>query len=104
MARRRRKPAYCKHPTCSSGECRKCAWNPRSGYPAVKVTEDSEDSSDSSGKGRIRRPAWLALVVGLTAGFAARAVFTNGIGCLLFVLVVTFGLIAVLKSERRVRL
>lgn len=28
------KPKDCKHPTCDEGECRKCAYNPSSSYPA----------------------------------------------------------------------
>ena len=28
------KPARCAHPNCNDGECKKCAWNPSSSYPA----------------------------------------------------------------------
>jgi hypothetical protein len=95
MARRYRRPTYCKHPTCSSGECRKCAWNPRSGYPAFKV---SEDSVDSRGEGRIIRPAWIAMFAGIATGCAVSALYDRGAGCILFVLVVAAGLIVAIRA------
>lgn len=37
MAQWRKRPKQCQHGTCQSGECGKCAYNPRSGYPMFHV-------------------------------------------------------------------
>jgi hypothetical protein len=95
MARRRRKPAGCTHPTCKSGECGKCTWNPCSGYPPFHFFADNS-------KGVVRRPSWLAAVIGVVVGYAVFAVWCKGIGCVLFVLVVTVILIAVFRAIVRV--
>ena len=37
MARYRNRPKQCQHDTCCGGECGKCAYNPRSGYPMFHI-------------------------------------------------------------------
>lgn len=97
MARRRKKPAGCTNLNCNTVGCRKCAWNLRSGYSPFHV---SAESAESAGKRRIKRPAWLALVVGVAAGLAGYAIWKGGeILAVWFVVAITVGLIILLRDR-----
>ena len=73
-----KKPNDCAHPDCQSGECKKCAWNPRSNYPAWHCF--------SMPKYRFRTPE---LVLTVMAAYVVCTVWEAGLGALLVIGIAT---------------
>ncbi len=73
-----KKPKDCKHPSCREGECGKCAWNPRSNYPAWHC--------NSAPKYQF---GLLEMILMIAAGYAVARVWEAGFGGLLIIAAVT---------------
>jgi len=73
-----KKPKDCKHPSCSEGECKKCAWNPRSNYPAWHC--------NSAPKYQF---GLLEIILTIAAGYVVARVWEAGFGGLLIIAAAT---------------
>jgi hypothetical protein len=49
MVQIRKRPKQCQHRSCQSGECGKCVYNPRSGYPVLHLSHFADPPTLSSG-------------------------------------------------------
>jgi len=58
MAQQRKRPKQCQHDTCQSGECGKCMYNPKSGYPMFHIMR-VETASHSD----VARVFWIVAAI-----------------------------------------
>lgn len=83
-----RRPKDCQHPTCQEGECKKCAYNPRSNYPAWHCGKPSKHQF-----------GWVATILSIVAGFAVHKVWAAGLGMVLFLMIVATGVTFLVKGH-----
>jgi len=95
MAAIRKRPKGCTHPTCQSGECGKCPYNPRSGYSPYHI------GADPNGGGGVRIPTAILLVAGVGIGLAGCKVSAacggQGIGAMFCVVASIVSLLTILE-------
>lgn len=76
-----KKPKDCQHPTCSEGECKKCAYNPRSNYPPWHCGQPSKHQFGP-----------VAMAITVAAGLFVYPVFAAGLGMVLFLTAIATGI------------
>jgi hypothetical protein len=83
-----KKPKDCAHPTCNEGECKKCAWNPRSNYAAWHC-----------GKPPKYQFGWPVAILTILAGLAVYKVWMAGLGTVLVLMAVATGVTFLIKAR-----
>ena len=83
-----KRPKDCQHPTCQEGECKKCAYNPRSNYPAWHCGKPSKHQFGP-----------FALILTIVAGFAVQSVWAAGLGVVLFLIAVATGVTFLIRAR-----
>ncbi len=83
-----KKPKDCQHPTCQEGECKKCAYNPRSNYAPWHCGQPSKHQFGS-----------VAMILTIVVGFAVQNVWAAGLGVVLFLMAVATGVTFLIKAR-----